>query len=505
MPDMSQRPWWSPGAGDPVSRTERAAQLVDALMKVPVLDTLRSRRLCVETALERLGQRLSVAEFDEKKPHLVEMVKVFGGVPEGWRELTGAVRFLAHYDLPSEQAAALAVGPAPHLGDSEQRRELASLLAGLDRQNVPELERIFAFAAGDGFGPLPASVRTAWEAYELLENCNVPPDGVSRSVRFVQEVAYVVGPELGDALRQWLSRDVRASVDEGVEAMRLLDNVRRSTGRWREAAEGTAYVVVRLHPCEDSAEHVWLTCWTSTGGSWEPRQRDDRRLPLSDVPARVAALVDQEEARLRHHRGGVVLEFILPVDMVNTPVEEWPRAAPFGSAAQDAAFAAPFGMEYKVVIRSLERMDALHLHRVWNERWQVLTGGGAASVHRCEKGDGSQRQHLYAKLKQDPSIALMTLGSPPDDEAGRRELVLGLQVGLPVLLWAHEGALSDREHAVVHTLSDAGGWDALLDHVTRLHFSPGTRDDGREDAMRSRIAVLWDDPSRLPEVPESAG
>lgn len=505
MPEMSEHPLWITSPGHQVSRGERATQLVDALMKVPVLDTVRSRRLCIETALERLGQRLSVAEFDERKLHLVEMVKVFGSVPEGWRELTGAVRFLAHYDLPSEQAAALAGGPAPHLGDSRQRRELASLLGGLDRQSVPELERIFAFAAGDGFGPLPSGVRTAWEAYELLENCNVPSDGVSRCVRFAQEVGYVVGPELGDALRQWLSREVRSSTGEGVEAMRLLSDVRRGTGRWRQAADGTAYLVIRLHPCEESSEHVWLTCWTSTGGSWQPRQRDDRRLPLSQVPARVAALVDQEEARLRHHRGGVVLEFILPVDMVNTPVEEWPRAAPFGATGGDSAFAAPFGMEYKVVIRSLERMDALHLHRVWNERWQVLTNGGGANVHRCEQGDGSEQHRLYVKLKQDSSISLMTLGSPPDDEAGRRELMLGLQVGLPVLLWAHQGALSDREYAAVHTLSDAGGWDALLDHVTRLHFSPGTRDDGHEGVMRSRIAVLWDDPSRLPEVPESAG
>jgi len=186
-------------------------------------------------------------------------------------------------------------------------------------------------------------------------------------------------------------------------------------------------------------------------------------------------------------------------------VEDWPRADPFGVADGEPAFSAPFGMEYKVVIRSLERMEARQLHRVWNERWQMLTNGARVDVHRCEQGDGAQQPLLYTKLKGNPSIVLMALGSSPDDEVGRRELMLGLRVGLPVLLWAHQGSLGDREHAAVDGFTGGDGWDALLDHVTRLRFSPDARDDGHEGVMRSRIAVLWDDPSRLPEVPESAG
>jgi hypothetical protein len=488
----------------PAEGPETAAQLVDALMKVPVLDSLRYRRLCVDTALDRLRERLSVSEFDEKKPHLVEMVRVFGTVPQGWPRLAEAVQFLADYDLPSERAAALAHPSAPSGGDPAHRRELASLLAGLDRKSVPELGTLFSFAAGDGFGPLPEGVRTAWEAYELLEHCNVPTDGVPRAVRFVQEVAYVVGPRLGDPLRGWLSRHVRTATSHGPEALRILENTRKATGSWRRGSSNAAYLVIRLHPCTDSPDHVWLTCWTSTGDAWEPRQRDDRRLPLAEVPSRVAALIDQEEARLRHHHGGIVLEFILPITMANVPVENWPRANPFGGKAPDADFAPPFGMEYKVVIRSLERMEALQLHRVWNERWDVLARGAEGRVHRCENGDGSQKHLLYAKLKRDPAIVLMALGSSPEDPVGRNELMLGLQAGLPVLLWAHQGPLSDRDHAAANRVADSGGWDALLDQVTRLRFSPGTRDDGREGPIGSRIAVLWDDPSRLPEVPESA-
>ncbi|WP_190178459.1 VMAP-C domain-containing protein [Streptomyces naganishii] len=491
--------------GARLSPGELEAQLVDALMKVPVLDDLKNRRLCVSNTLARLGQQLSVSDFAEKKPHLVEMVQVFGAVEQGWQKLAAAVSFLADYDLPSAQAAAVAEGLAHHTGDLTPRRELASHLGGLDRRSLPALEGLFVSAAGEAFGPLPATARTAWEAYELLENCNVPPDGVPRAVRFVQEVAYAVGPDLGDALRRWLSRYVRTSVSQGSEAMEVLERSRRDTGPRRRERGGTAYLVVRIHPLSDAPGHVWLTCWTSAGGAWEPRQRDDRRLPLDEVPSRVAALVDQEETRLRHHTGDIVLEFILPVDMVNEPVEDWPRANPFGEAAGDTGFDPPFGMEYQVVIRSLERIEALESHRVWNLRWEVLAGGAAVSSHRCEQGDDDQQALLYKKLRRDPSIVLLALGTSPDEAAGRSQLVLGLRLGLPVLLWAHQGSLDDREHTAVDDLTDVDGWESLRERVTRLRFASDPRDDGREGALRSRIAVLWDDPSRLPEVPESAG
>ncbi|MFV0134066.1 effector-associated domain 2-containing protein [Streptomyces sp. HMX87] len=482
---------------------ERAEQLVDALMKVPVLDSLRSRRLCVDSALDRLRQRLSVAEFDDKKPHLVEMVRTFGTVPDGWRELAATVRFLADYDLPSEQAAALAHGPVQPATDPGRRGELAALLGGLDRRTVPDLAAIFAFVAGEEFGALPAAVRTAWEAYELLEQCNVPVDGVPRTVRFVEEVACAVGPGLGDPLRRWLSHHVRTVTPRGVDAMRTLGEARRATGTWRRKTEGAAYVVVRVQPCSDQRRDVWLTCWTSAGDTWEPRQRDDRRMPFADVPAHVARLVDQEEARLRTHQGGVVLEFILPVDMVNEPVEDWPRSSPFGEVAGDASFTPSLGADYNVVIRSLERMEALQLHRVWNERWNVLTRGTQGRVHRCKQGDGAQQQLLYAQLKQNPDIVVMALGSSPQDAAGRSELMLGLQAGLPVLLWAHQGHLGARETAAAERVAETGAWEALLDHVTRLRFAPDPRDDG-QGCIRSRIAVLWDDPNRLPEAPDPA-
>ena len=488
-------------------RAKTAVELVDALMRVTVLDDLRTRRLCVDWARSSLDQQVYVAEFEDKKPHLFAMVKAFGDVPDGWRQLVRTVREFAHYDLPSAHAANL-VEPVPGSPlEAEARQELCRLTRDLDRAAVPDLSRLFGYCAPEAYGPLPATVRTVWEAYELLEQCNVPPDGVPYTLRFLQAVAVAVGPKVGDPLRGWLSRTVLAGQPDGRAAREILHKSRETAGDWLAEADGAAYLLIRLRQATDSPDDVWLTCWTSTGQSWQPRQRDDRYLALADVPSHVARLVDQEEARLRNHHGSLVLEFILPVDLVNLAVEDWTRAEVFGEAAWEGLLAPPLGLEYQVVVRSLERIEALQLHRVWNKRWGVLTGGDGGRTHRCEQGAGARQWDLYTRLLHDPAIVLMALGSSPDDACGRAELLLGIRAGLPVLVWAHEGSLSDDDHAVAERIAGRGGWDSFLKEMGRLRFPPGSRDDGGEGSgsVGSRIAVLWDDPERLPELPEVAG
>jgi hypothetical protein len=258
--------------------------------------------------------------------------------------------------------------------------------------------------------------------------------------------------------------------------------------------------MVRIQRSTGSPDSVHVTCWSNTEETWAPRRRDESLVPAAEMRRHVATLVNKEDARLRDHRGGVVLEFILPVSLLNEPVEDWPRAGAFGDQLWDSTFQAPLGLEYHVVVRSLERMEALQLHRAWNERWDVLEGDGEPRAHRCARGDRTEKMRLYAHLKQNPSVVLMTLGSPPDEEEGRKELLLGLQAGLPVLIWSHQGALADEHAAAESALK--GSWSGFHEGMARLRFAPDPKDDRLASTVSSRFAVLWDDPSCLPELPE---
>lgn len=145
-------------------------------------------------------------------------------------------------------------------------------------------------------------------------------------------------------------------------------------------------------------------------------------------------------------------------------------------------------------------MDAQQLHRAWHERWDVMEAETAVRAHRCVRGDDGERLQLYPYLKQNPAVVLMTLGSSPDDGDGRKELVAGLQAGLPVLIWSHEGALAEEHVAVEAALGKS--WGSFHETMARLRFAPDPKGDTVVSPVRSRFAVMWDDPSRLPELPD---
>lgn len=491
-------------ASRPVPDPQLTARLTDALMSVSVLNDVANRRLCVQVAMERLGTRVSVTEFGEKKLHLVSMVRTFGSVPGGWQCLTEAVQHLADYDLPSTHAASLACPVAlPVLPDSVEL-ELRPLLAGLDRTTLPELADLYHLAAGPHFGPLPDGTNTAWEAHQLLAETNRSSNGVPRSWRFLQELSVVVPLERGDALRAWVGRQVRDADGDPVTVQRMLE---RSPGHDGPRAPGeahTAYVMIRLNPSISSPERVDVTCWINVGAGWEPRRRDERSVPRAQLRRYVATLVDREEARLHNHRGGVVLEFILPVSMLNEPVEQWTRIGLLGGLPlwESEHGGPPFWQDYVVVVRSLERLEALQMHRVWNKRWDVLAARGPdVSAHRCEGGDAPESR-LYLRLKENPGVVLMVLDTPPDEDRGKRELLIGLHAGLPLLVWSHSGALTERAHQVAEAaLGDP--LDELRESMVRLRAVPAAKDDeGTEGEVGAGIAVLWDDPNRLPDFPE---
>ncbi|WP_344006777.1 effector-associated domain 2-containing protein [Streptomyces thermocarboxydovorans] len=487
-----------PGA---VHDPESAARLADALMKVSVLDEIGNRRLCVIEAMERLRERVSVPESPEKKIHVIAMVRAFAAVPRGWRALTEAVQYLADYDLPSRHAASLAHTVALPVFEEAAEQALRGLLAGLDRTTVPELDEVYRAAAGP-FGPLPPGVNTAWEAHQLLAHTNWPADGVPPAVRFLTALASVLSPERGEPVRDWVARQVRDATGDPALACRMLERAGAGDGPLPAAGGGhAAYVVIRLCPSVSTPDRVDVTCWTSTGDTWEPRRRDDSSVPRDRLRRHVAALVDREEARLCRHRGGIVLEFVLPLSLLNEPVEQWCRNLAFGDEPlwDGDPGGPPFWQDYPVVVRSLERIEALQLHRVWNERWDVLaTGTAAPHAYRCV---GDVREN-YPRLKQSPDVVLMTLGAPPDRTRGREELYVALHAGLPVLVWNHTGPLGERVGTAVEATLD-GPCGQLLDRMVRLRSLPETQDhEGSAEGPRPGLAVLWDDPNRLPEFPE---
>ncbi|NUS53518.1 MAG: hypothetical protein HOV66_01455 [Streptomycetaceae bacterium] len=488
-------------AGRPPSVTE---QLVDALGRVDILDDADGRRACVSYAQEILGRHVRVRDSGNPHLHLFHIVRAFGDVPDGWRALTHAVWIVSGKDHHAEYAASL-VDPIEAAHSTPVTDELLVLLDGLDKSSVPRLDAIHRHAAGDAFAVLPGVVGTAAEAYEHLARINLPADGIARSLRFLTDLAAVVPSDRGDALRTWISRQVRASAPEPQAAQAVLDDLLRGVSGWRQEAKSPAYLLIRLSP-SSSGNRIDVTYWTNYGAGWEPRRRDDRSLDADQVRAYVATVLDREEAHLHTHRGNLVVEFILPLSMIHEPVHLWSRHGVLaGRKIMDTEFGGPpLHYDYTVYVRSLERIDTLHWHRAWRMRWEAPDAHGGARMHRCRRGEGARHDGLYARLAGDPAIAVLGLSAPPDDPYGAQELSAALVAGVPLVAWPFRSDATDSDPSMIENDPDElGGYlRELTWQMARLRSASRTGDDTRGGCARPGFAVLWDDPTRLPEVPE---
>ncbi len=124
-----------------------------------------------------------------------------------------------------------------------------------------------------------------------------------------------------------------------------------------------------------SSDEYLLSHWRQRRpGSWRPERGKDRIVALGDVEAAVEQLVESVEEDWSEQPGRPVLEFVLPLHMLNRPMEWLPSASHSPSATA-------LCLDYPVALQSLERMGARRYHRRWRNRWQQLAAGPRIVCH----------------------------------------------------------------------------------------------------------------------------
>ena len=156
------------------------------------------------------------------------------------------------------------------------------------------------------------------------------------------------------------------------------------------------------------------------------------------------------------------------------------------------------GEEHHVVVRSLDRHDRRDLHGRWGSRWRAFTEGRAGRVHWYPE-DG--RSHLLSE----PPPAVVVLSAAPGSvrRAGGAhgspdELGEALRAGVPVVLWDRRGDNDPAFRAALRGLLDRHDPRALPGVVRALRIASSDRDSEAETVVGRHVALLWDDPDRMP-------
>jgi hypothetical protein len=476
------------------TRRDIQGQIVDLLQACATLASEAGRQLLIELINTELGHPLPLREQVTLRAQLVEIVSVCTKTPDGLAALVNAVALLEPETwgtvslqllLDEWQAAPLFSGD-----------EWTTFRAVLGDVVIPELADLFAGATRFRL-PRPARCKTAWQVLVYLANQNAGPDALPPSMVFLDQLAELMSADVAQQIRL---RNWRRASELGLTPA-------LNTARWHPSSNppsqaASAYLVIQLERDRMDDEQYVLSHWHQfPGDRWHPVRGEDRYVHVGDLERAIEQLVFRVEESLSEGPGLMILEFILPWELLNAPVDWWLQE----TASERPV---PLTMDYPVVVRSLERLRSRRWHRAWHARWRRLKQdpSSARVLWSTPVGD-DYHTRLESELKSDEFVVSLVLSEPPAAEgSGRKEVETALRSGLPVIVWHRSDCTGVAFREAVETLMANGGLAQLPLRAREFRRQALRLDPGARCRHVGRhLTVLWDDPERQPEVSRSAG
>ncbi|MFI7300243.1 trypsin-like peptidase domain-containing protein [Streptomyces sp. NPDC050121] len=404
--------------------------------------------------------------------------------------------------------------PVGEVSEAAFDRHFLGLLAALPGSHDADRSHSAAFLAVAAPGtPLPERpLLTHRDVYVELTALLPPPDGeLPYELAFCADLARELAMAPSDA-----SDRVTALRDQVLIAagrLRLGDAVRaRLAGNGVPARRPSVIGRVRHSLRDRSLYHIMVWRFRSPHDI-VPCASESSALPLQEALVLLSDLLAQQIDLMADHpqRRGLI-ELILPREVLDEDFADWRLWPEVGYWS--------LGRKCDLVVRPLERHEAPHLHRVWEERWRHLEGKRVGEALVCVCGRDRQRQAaLDAMFNNDPTLAALALAGTPRQRPVAEAYMVALTSGVPMMLW-RRGSMPGPP--TCGSPCGIPGRDACPDagFLTRARefLSDTLRDDVpdrvcvlRNDAeieaeddghIGEHLVLLWDDPSRrIPRTP----
>ncbi|PRY02702.1 effector-associated domain 2-containing protein [Allonocardiopsis opalescens] len=219
----------------------------------------------------------------------------------------------------------------------------------------------------------------------------------------------------------------------------------------------------------------------------------ERPSPLDEVK-RLFRHHYSEDAVARMPRGTYpVMEFFLPDDLLEEPVEHWPL--------QEHPFRMPLGRSFHVVVRAQDRLSVGMVRETFLPgKWRWFRERSARPDHltvaRLPSGRGEDADLLWleAHVTGERSLACLAVAGT---ERPMRAVEIAVGAGLPVVLWLRTGAPDRGAAEAIDALLDGGDLAELPERLHRLRRAAWDADDH----PGNHLTLLWCDADRLPLRP----
>lgn len=371
-------------------------------------------------------------------------------------------------------------GDACPLSGSEWRT-LLRVVGGLEEPGQRVVAALYRQAVGRATGQhAPEPVRKLCDYADLIEELAEYLPGESVSAHPIVECCALLAEWFPDA----------AGMDDLGQVVRA-----HAADRKRPVVADPSAIVL-LEPGHPRA-HFLLTVWCYYGpdnvevayrgpeAMHLERLRDVLRTELADAMDRMASRLYQVPGV----DGPARVEFIVPVELMGEPVEDWPIGA-------DEPGEERIGWCYPVVLRDLGRSRQPRLHARWRRGWHQMSPSTDFTWYGCDANpDRDPAERLFAGR-----CGPVAFTGPPLSGHRRELLGAGLKAGVPAMLWPREDCVPTDagcdcgEVVQLVEATMAGTPTATLPaHVQVIRMNGHGR--------WHRLALLWDDPTRWPEPP----
>ncbi|PKW18601.1 trypsin-like peptidase domain-containing protein [Saccharopolyspora spinosa] len=186
-------------------------------------------------------------------------------------------------------------------------------------------------------------------------------------------------------------------------------------------------VIAKVEASAHDQDRYLLTIWLyRRDEDFEVFFADEDPRPLPDA---LAGLKNLLPGALNLLDGGpdVLVEFVLPRQLLNEPVDEW-QIWPTRRFAR-------LGRRHPVVVRALSEDDDPYSRKRGEERWQWLTTQDTVPWNWIHCEDKRDQEILYAWFEESTGHAALGLPGPPETDLPHEALVAGLFAGLRVAVW----------------------------------------------------------------------
>jgi vWA-MoxR associated protein C-terminal domain len=200
-------------------------------------------------------------------------------------------------------------------------------------------------------------------------------------------------------------------------------------------------------------------------------------IPDHKIPVLLAIYLDQVGSQGIDLQG-LTVELLLPLALMNVPLDQHPIPAQFGLPQ-------PLARDCHVVVRSQERLEGYRAQGRWQAKWQQLQALPTINAGKVFVPGTENLPQLQRQLSQPDKLGLKLNRSPSTGLQGELGILLG--TGAPIALWVRQ------ENAAVN-------WENLFARQVFCCLEPDAQADSGEQGLHCCIAT-----GAQPRAEESGG